>query len=245
MESYKLTQDEAEQAIREAQIKKEAAVKYDEEIARRRKWEAELQRPWSPEDLLTFINWKAKRNGIDFIIDDANRNIINLLCQYFTGDKEFEKENRKLHKGIMLCGPIGTGKSTLMSLFSSNQRQCYKRITCNDIADRYSIDGEEVLQIWCKLIKVPTHQSTFFQREIGACFEDLGTEEDKMHFGSSVNVMGQILQNRYDRKVPYHYTHLTTNLTGDEIENRYGARVRSRCREMFNMLVLGGEDRRK
>ncbi len=52
--------------------------------------------------------------------------------------------------------------------------------------------------------------------------------------------------NRYDIGVmPFWYTHVTTNLSGDQIEENYGTRVRSRMREMFNMIILPGEDRRK
>ena len=31
-------------------------------------------------------------------------------------------------------------------------------------------------------------------------------------------------------------THITTNLDSDEIDKRYGLRVRSRMREMFNLI---------
>jgi hypothetical protein len=36
-------------------------------------------------------------------------------------------------------------------------------------------------------------------------------------------------------------THRTTNLNADEIEERYGNRVRSRMRELFNLIALDKE----
>jgi DNA replication protein DnaC len=49
--------------------------------------------------------------------------------------------------------------------------------------------------------------------------------------------MGEILLSRYDhftqRKM---MTHLTTNLTATELEGLYGNRLRSRMREMFNLI---------
>jgi DNA replication protein DnaC len=58
--------------------------------------------------------------------------------------------------------------------------------------------------------------------------------------------MAEILLNRYDNpQTPWHYTHITTNLTAAEIEQYYGTRVKSRMREMFNMITLDGEDRRR
>jgi DNA replication protein DnaC len=57
--------------------------------------------------------------------------------------------------------------------------------------------------------------------------------------------MADIILNRYDNpKIPHHMTHLTTNLKPDEIEQAYGTRVRSRMREMFNVILLTGPDRR-
>lgn len=60
--------------------------------------------------------------------------------------------------------------------------------------------------------------------------------------------MGEIILSRYDlflkRKLR---THATTNLNAQELENRYGNRVRSRMRELFNLIAFDKEssDKRK
>ena len=36
-------------------------------------------------------------------------------------------------------------------------------------------------------------------------------------------------------------THATTNLNAQELENRYGNRVRSRMRELFNLIAFDKE----
>jgi DNA replication protein DnaC len=50
--------------------------------------------------------------------------------------------------------------------------------------------------------------------------------------------MAEILLSRYDifttKKIQ---THITTNLSASEIETHYGSRVRSRMREMFNLIA--------
>ena len=62
------------------------------------------------------------------------------------------------------------------------------------------------------------------------------------------NVIGEILLSRYDlflkRKIR---THTTTNLNAQELESRYGIRVRSRMREFFNLIAFDKEslDKRK
>ncbi|WP_262893975.1 hypothetical protein [Pararhodonellum marinum] len=40
-------------------------------------------------------------------------------------------------------------------------------------------------------------------------------------------------------------THITTNLTGDEIEKRYGDRIRCGMREMMNPICFLQGDKRK
>ena len=50
--------------------------------------------------------------------------------------------------------------------------------------------------------------------------------------------MAEILLSRYDiftaKKIQ---THITTNLSASEIETQYGNRIRSRMREMFNLIA--------
>ena len=73
------------------------------------------------------------------------------------------------------------------------------------------------------------------------CFDDLGVELMGSHYANECHVMGEILLSRYElfsqpiqnRKVT---THLTTNLNAQELDKRYGNRVRSRMRTMFNLI---------
>jgi hydrogenase maturation factor HypF (carbamoyltransferase family) len=116
------------------------------------------------------------------------------------------------------------------------------------ISGQFAELGHEVLHQYAECRSVPMGDaSVFYQRSIGICFDDLGTEEMKKNYGNQVNVMAEVILNRYDNKHKYgwHCTHVTTNLTMAEIESEYGTRVRSRFTEMFNQIVLHGSDRRK
>jgi len=88
------------------------------------------------------------------------------------------------------------------------------------------------------------------------CFDDIGVEPTGCHYTKECNVLGEILLSRYDLFVQktqfldynnrpnYHQkminnfnkTHITTNLNTEELEKRYGSRVRSRLRAMFNLI---------
>jgi hypothetical protein len=85
----------------------------------------------------------------------------------------------------------------------------------------------------------------FLQPQIGVCFSDIGTEDIKNNFGNKTNVMADIIFNRYKNNVVGDLTHAETNLSANQIEEFYGQRIRSRFSEMFNWIVITGEDRRK
>lgn len=177
-----------------------------------------------------------KRLNPSFNLEVNNvKQILWLLCFYFTSDKRFEEAGYNLKKGLCIGGPIGCGKSTLMRVFTINQRLSYNFKECLKIADEYQQDGIEALEKYFNneenpLIKIKTGNA-----EVGYCFDDLGTEDHKKNFGNEVNVMAAILTRRHS-KSPMHSTHITTNLTADQIEQYYGQRVRSRMREMFNVI---------
>jgi len=68
------------------------------------------------------------------------------------------------------------------------------------------------------------------------------------YFGKDCNVLGEIILSRHElylqRKIP---THANTNLNAVELEERYGERVRSRMRQMFNLIAFDKKslDKRK
>ena len=80
------------------------------------------------------------------------------------------------------------------------------------------------------------------------CFDDLGVESIGRYYGKDCNVLGEILISRHDLFIKHKIkTHATTNLNAVELEERYGNRVRSRMRQMFNLIAFdkGSLDKRK
>jgi len=74
------------------------------------------------------------------------------------------------------------------------------------------------------------------------CYDDLGEEPLSVsHYGTRANVMQHILEERYNRQC---LTLATTNHNVQELGEMYGERVESRLQEMFNLITLGGGDRR-
>lgn len=185
-----------------------------------------------------------KKEG--FVVDIHNRKIVKLLCRYFTKDKKFEEiDGFSLSKGLMLYGDVGCGKTYLMKLFSSNMNGSYVFIPCNNVAVKYSDDGYDGIKKYFQPLKLTV--DAFGHKSYGICFDDLGTEKAKKHYGNAANVMEEIILDWYQRfNAQPERLHLTTNMSVSEIEAAYGTRVRSRMREMFNVIVFNNApDRRK
>lgn len=194
--------------------------------------------------------------GIEpYILDDDNRDEFNMLCAYFSGHDSFEfvpdeKGNMKptgmsLKKGLLLFGPVGCGKTSLMRMFSINSFRPYSVIACKRIANEYQENGANSVYTYSQMAPIAPHMN-FGHTQEGKCFDDLGTEAIKKNFGNEMNVMQDIISDIYDNGL-LGFFHLTTNLSSAELDERYGYRVRSRLREMFNIVNFGknAPDRRK
>ena len=145
-----------------------------------------------------------------------------------------DKLDIDLTKGILLSGPVGCGKTTLMHLMryvpQPNKKFFIK--TCRDISFEFIKDGYEVIHRY-------SHGRNTSNEHKNYCFDDLGVEKNLKYFGNECNVMAEIILSRYDLFIAQKIqTHITTNLSASEIENAYGNRVRSRIRQMFNLIAF-------
>ncbi len=182
--------------------------------------------------------------GQHFRFQKEDEPIILRLIAYFLKDETMcNKTGISLQKGILLSGPVGCGKTTLMNLmrFVAQSENKFILKSCRDISFEFIQDGYEIIH---RYSKGKLYESNFRNY----CFDDLGTENNLKYFGNECNVMAEIILSRYDlfisRKLQ---THITTNLSASEIEKQYGNRVRSRLREMVNLIAFSREveDKRK
>lgn len=192
------------------------------------------------EKILIYLDAKGKvLFGKHFKIYDHDRPILFKLCNYFIKDyKNCEAAHVDLQKGILLLGPIGCGKTTLMKLLRHLVpfQKSYEVISCRNIIFSFNHLGYKTIEDY--------GSSKFF------CFDDLGIEMSVKHFGQDCEVMGEILLSRYDLMTSNKQkfkTHITSNLDADQLEERYGNRVRSRIREMCNVIAFdkNTNDKRK
>lgn len=215
------------------------------------------------QKIITFLEAKGKATfGQHFKIYKTDLEIIYKLCIYTINDKRSCKKHEiNLNKGILLSGPVGCGKTTLMKLIRhiAPHQRAYKIIPCRNTVFSFNHLGFKTIED--------------YGNDGYYCFDDLGVEPTGRHFGKDCNVMGEILLSHYDlfhkmrslraqsislnhplTTISQHgstktfkpqtnnhqpkpiLTHATTNLNAQELEDRYGNRVRSRMRELFNLI---------
>ena len=194
-------------------------------------------------EILLWLEQKGKQQfGENFKFWEEDKPIINILLIYFLNDTAMAKTNKiDLTKGILVSGPVGCGKTALMSLMRlvAIQERKYFLKPSREISFEFIKDGYEIIQRYSSGNRLNTTTKNY-------CFDDLGTETNLKYFGNECNVMAEIMLSRYDlfinKKI---MTHITTNLSASEIEQAYGNRVRSRMRQMLNLIAFNHEAKDK
>jgi DNA replication protein DnaC len=258
METYdhiELTQEEVDEAILQAKVKKSIRLEHEEKLRRAEENRKQFtQAGWTYEQTKSFMLYRAKQIfEKPFTLDQDNQFIFELMCRYFSNDplfvtmaEEAGMKNISLSKGILLAGNFGVGKTWLMTLFAKNIRQVYHMHNTKQIADYFEVDGEEAMRTYVNKVKNAVNDGArFYQPYSGICLDDIGTEDVKTNYGNKKNVIGDLIEKRYAAQNCGVFLHGTTNLSGQELKDFYGGRVTSRMREIFNFIELPGEDRRK
>jgi len=202
------------------------------------------------------INIESHKKGLlniyksiypDFIIDYENEKIIEILFNYFIGNKEFcGKNNIDLNKGIFICGGVGTGKSLLMEGFKSYCGQILKingfqGFTAMEIVDNVNISGITYLE---------NFNTKWFQSKANpiTCYiDDIASKNEKINnYGTVICVIEQLISIRYNIYIKYKkLTHFSTNIFPSNLKEYYDERIIDRLKEMCNIVSLTGISRRK
>ena len=179
--------------------------------------------------ILVYLEVKGKLLfGERFKIYKSDKEILLKLCSYFIRDHiNCKKFGMDINKGVLLSGPVGCGKTSLMKLlpFVVPHQRKYVVMPCRNIVFAFNHLGYKTIEDY--------GESSVF------CFDDIGVEPLGRYYGKDCNVIGEILLSRYELflHTPLK-THGTTNLNAEELEERYGVRVRSRMRELFNLIAF-------
>lgn len=196
-----------------------------------KKLKDDIKIEWTYQKFYITIKRHFEKKQQAFIFNDVNNFYIKAIC-YFLSDSSQFNEVLKLdyRKGLFIVGTTGLGKTEIIKAVKDNPLNPIAIYSMLDIADFVKKEGEFNLKIGSRII----------------CLDDVGTEQSTVkYYGTDISWFKDFIENYYLNEHPFSRLIITTNLTGDQIEERYGKRVRSRMREMFNTIALKGEDLRK
>ena len=191
-----------------------------------------LTKEETEEVLLASVKANIANRRMPFRMNDSLKRQLSEVADWLTGaSSKF---------GLILCGGVGNGKSTfirairdivyLLSLKDEETGQSIE-LTYRDaktILDTYSSDQRN----WI----------SFCNAEVLA-IDDLGTEPlEIQNFGNIHSPMVELLTKRYDKCLT---TIISTNLTPEQIRNKYGARISDRFNEMLMKVVFDNASYRR
>lgn len=241
-DQIQLTEQEKEYAIWNARCEKYFDLKEKEKKAQKQRAYELSRLPWTVKELKEYV----LTNNQKFVVDSRNAELFELMCLYFSNDKRFETvHGYSLSKGLLLTGKVGVGKTELLRIFQKNKKRCYHLTSVYEIENYCQEHGVENYTMYSGFVPGWGGERFFYQSQIGWAWDDVGRESVVFDFGNKLDVFSKLIQVRYSNNVDFTSLHLTTNLSPDEIEAKYSSAVRSRLREMFNYIVVKGEDRRK
>ena len=142
--------------------------------------------------------------------------------------------------GLLICGSVGTGKTTMLkAIFKmlDEHRHCLPGYFFNGC-----LGWDSAIEIANDYI----HHHNLFESSASRIYsgiDDLGQEpENVSDFGNIAHPVRDILLERYEHN---QITIITTNLTPQDITERYGERVGDRLREMMHIITFNGKSYRK
>lgn len=253
-----LTSEEETRALNYFKMLKSRQIEEQEQKEQKRLKKLKAKEPWTYDQLKEDVLYRAGQLPFKFVVDEDNDYVFHLLCMYFSNSNKFESEGIKdennqfkpfsLKKGIALISQTkGTGKNTFMDLFARNKRNPYICLETDIVASQYAKKGEVTIELYSNPLQVSETPSLFYFNQVGICFNDMGREVNKNHYGPAANVMSQLLfkLNTNGKKfMDWSMFHMTSNYIGREFETRYDDAIRNRMREMFNFIELPGKSRR-
>lgn len=194
--------------------------------------EQKLKELYTPKNLFRLMQWTSENEfGKRLIVHDDNKKLIKAICYFVSRDEKFETElGYSLNKGIVIRGISGLGKTHIVQCIRKNELNPILILSMLDITGDIKANGEyEISLDGNKIIYL----------------DDVGTEEPTVnHFGTKISFFKNFIESYYLRNKIYNNLMFSTNNSFAEIEEKYGFRVRSRMKDMFNIIDVTGKDMR-
>jgi DNA replication protein DnaC len=165
---------------------------------------------------------------------NASPELYDILTRW--GAKEIEGLN---HRGLLLRGGCGIGKTYGVSILATLLR--FPVVNAKELEESYlEVNREEFEEL--------VDASNCGMETRALAIDDLGVESSPvMKYGTSCNVLECAIDRRYregflrQRK----HTILTTNLSDEALQRKYGLRILDRLDEMVEFHTIQGQSLRR
>lgn len=184
--------------------------------------------------MFKLMKWTSENKlGRKLLVNDFNKHLITTLCYFASRDDRFETElGYSKQKGLLIRGISGLGKTHLVKCLEENELNPILILSMIEITDEIKMQGE---------YEVDLGDRKFLY------LDDVGTEEPVVnHYGTKISFFKNYIELVYLKSKNKIFNNLiiSTNNSFSELEEKYGFRVRSRVKEMFNIVDVKGEDMR-
>lgn len=163
----------------------------------------------------------------NYIIDDDNKSLIKEVSMYSTREGKYSND---IHKGFLIMGGTGTGKTKIANAFIDVLRKFFMINIAFTPSYKFV---EDFTKFQYEGLVNKTRNLKFI--------DDLGSENLFNNYGVTTNVLLEFVYRAYDAKSK---CFATTNLDPASLKKFYGERGYSRMVEMFYFFTLKGNDKR-
>lgn len=184
--------------------------------------------------MFKLMKWSSlNEHGKELILNEHNKHFIVTLCYFLSNDARFETElGYSFKKGLLIRGISGLGKTHLVKCVQDNELNPILILSMLEINDEIKEQGEYEIRLGNRKM---------------IYLDDVGTEEPTVnHYGTKISFFKNFIELVYlkNQNKTFNKLLISTNNSFAEIETKYGFRVRSRVKDMFNIIDVKGEDMR-
>ena len=174
---------------------------------------------------------EVRSRGHAPMFTEMTRRVIMELATFLTDGKD-------CRFSVMLCGTTGNGKSTL--------HQAFNRVW-SVLIDNHVVHTEQPYMRDAKLFQhimaYARNWEEVLRMYTWVGIQDMGKEPgESMQWGRITTPVQDLIEFRYDVGLP---VFITTNLTAEQIREKYQERTASRLNDMVKVIIFGDIDYRR